>query len=134
MTKFIGVLGVLALILWAMDMIHGPHNGDAHRVVIHTAEFICFFGFLCVLEAWLFRMVIKKFATNSWLAGIYLSLVTCVAALLLSGLAGGSPHGDGGPIASSFLVLASIASLAIPICFIVLVVISILQKRRNKRA
>src|SRR5215475_10069098 len=128
MAKFTGILGISALIFWAMDMIHGPHNGDAHRAIIHVAEFICFFGFLCLLEIGAFRIVTKQTRTSPWLAVTYLSLASCFLGLALFGLSGGSLHGDGGPIAASFLTLATIGFVAIPANFIVFVVVSIMKK------
>ena len=116
------------MIFWVMDMIHGPHNGDAHRGIIHVTEFICFFGFLCLLELGAFRKVTKELNTNPRLAVTYLSLISCISGLALFGLVGGSLHGDGGPIATSFLILATIGLIAIPASFIAFVVVSIIRK------
>jgi len=52
MAKYTGILGSLALIFAVTDLVHGQHNGDAHRFFIHIAEFISFFSFLCLLEVW----------------------------------------------------------------------------------
>jgi len=129
--KFIGVLGSLALIFAVTDLVHGPHNGDAHRFFIHIAEFIFFFGFLCLLEAWAFRIIIREFNVNRWLVVTFLSLLTGVLSLILFGFSGGSFHGDGGPISLSFLLLWTIGSTIFPISFIGFVIVAISHWRKG---
>jgi hypothetical protein len=131
MVKLTGILGFLALIFAVTDLIHGPHNGDAHRFFIHVAEFISFLGFLCLLEIWAFRVIAKEFKVNRWLAIACLSLLSSVLSLVLFGLAGGSFHGDGGPIALSFLLLWVVGAAVLPISFIVFVVIAISHWRQG---
>jgi hypothetical protein len=131
MAKFTGILGFFALIFAVVDLIHGPHNGDAHRYFIHVAEFIFFFGFLCLLEIWAFRVIAKESDVNSWLAVTCISLFSCVLSLIFFGLAGGSFHGDGGPIAFSFLLLSTIGAVVLPISFIVFVVVAISHWRQG---
>jgi hypothetical protein len=131
MTKLLGTLGLLALIFGVADLIHGPHNGDAHRYFIHAAEFISFFSFLCLLEVWIFRRVSREYRIDSWLAIMFLSLLSCLLGFLLFGLSGGSFHGDGGPIAVSFLLLGLIGGTMLPISFIVFVVTAISHWRKG---
>jgi hypothetical protein len=131
MAKFTGILGSLALIFGFVDLIHGPHNGDAHRFFIHIAEFISFSGFLCILEIWAFRVITRELNLNRWLLVTCLSLLTCVLSLILFGLAGGSFHGDGGPIAFSFLLFYAIGATVVPVSFIVFVVVAISRKRNG---
>jgi hypothetical protein len=131
MAKLTGILGVLAFIFGVADLVHGPHNGDSHRYIIHIAEFISFFSFLCLLEIWAFRAIAKEFRVNRWLAIACLSFSSSVLGLILFGLSGGSFHGDGGPIAISFLLLFTIGSVVSPISFIVFVVIAISHWRQG---
>lgn len=131
MAKFIGILGVLALALAVVDLIHGPHNGDAHRVLIHVPEFISFLGLLCLLEIWGFNAVTSKFDTNRWLIVTCLSLLSSVLGLALFGLSGGSFHGDGGPIAASFLLLAAVGATVLPISFVVFIAMAISHKLKG---
>lgn len=129
MTKLTGIRGVCALVFAIIDLIHGPHNGDAHRIIIHIVEFISFFGFLCLLELWAFKAIPKRFNLNHWLVITYLSFLTFVLSLILFGISGGSFHGDGGPIASSFLLLWAIGSVVLPVSFVGFVVVAISRKR-----
>jgi hypothetical protein len=131
MAKLTGILGSLALIFAVTDLIHGPHNGDAHRFLIHIAEFISFFGFLCLLEIWAFRVIARELNVNRWLVVMCLSLLSCVLGLVFFGLAGGSFHGDGGPIAFSFLILSGIGEVVLPISLIVFVVVAISHRRQG---
>jgi hypothetical protein len=68
---------------------------------------------------------------NRWLAIACLSLLSSVLGLILFGLSGGSFHGDGGPIAASFLLLSAIGSVVSPISFIIFVVIAISHWRQG---
>src|SRR6266481_2285963 len=131
MAKFTGILGFFALIFGVMDLIHGPHNGDAHRFFIHIAEFISFFGFLCLLEIWAFRVITGEVSVNRWLVMTCFSFLTSLLSLILFGLSGGSFHGDGGPIAFSFLLLWTIGSTVFPISFIALVIVAISHWRNG---
>lgn len=131
MVKLVGLFGVLALGLAIADLIHGPHNGDVHRYFIHIAEFIFFFGFLCLLEIWAFRTVTRRYNLNRWLTATYLSLFTGVVSLILFGLSGGSFHGDGGPIATSFLLLWAMGLIVLPLSFVGFVVVLISRKRNG---
>src|SRR6266566_7378305 len=105
MAKYTGILGSLALIFAVTDLVHGQHNGDAHRFFIHIAEFISFFGLLCLLEIWAFRVITREVSVNRWLVITCFSFLTSLLSLILFGLSGGSFHGDSGPIALSFLLL-----------------------------
>jgi|SRR5215469_4020168 len=131
MAKLTGLVGVCALVFAIMDLIHGPHNGDAHRYYIHIAEFIFFFGFLCLLEIWAFRVITTEANLNRWLLTTCFSLFSLFVGLILFALAGGSFHGDGGPIASSFLVISTIGEIVFPISLIGFVVVAISRKRNG---
>lgn len=131
MAKLTGILGLCTLVFAIMDLIHGPDNGDRHRFFIHVAEFIFFFGFLCLLETWAFRTITRKANLNRWLVITCLSVLTCVLSLILFGISGGSFHGDGGPIAFSFLLLWMIGSVVLPLSFIGFVVVAISRKRKG---
>jgi hypothetical protein len=124
-----GILGICALVFAIIDLVHGPHNGDAHRIVIHIVEFISFFGFLCLLELWAFKAIPSRFNLNRWLAITFLSVLTCVLSMILFGISGGSFHGDGGPIASSFLLLWAVGLVVLPVSFLGFVVVAISRKR-----
>ena len=128
MAKFIGMLGALSLIFAVIDLIHGPHNGDAHRFYIHIAEFIFFFGFLCLLQIWAFRTMTSKWNINRWLIVILSSIVTGILALILFGLSGGSFHGDGGPIASSFLMMSVIGEIGLLIGLVGFLINAVMRK------
>jgi hypothetical protein len=132
MAKAVGIFGVLALCLAIADIIHGQHNGDAYRIYIFTftAEFVSFFGFLCLLEILAFRIATKKFNTNRWLIATILSVLSCAIGFILFGLAGGV-HGVDGPITFGFLVLAIVGQFAILITFIGFLVVAISRKRRG---
>jgi len=131
MAKLIGLAGVFALVFAIVDLIHGPHNGDVHRDYIHIAEFIFFFGFLCLLEIWAFRVITTEANLNRWLLVTCFSFFSCVVALILFGLVGGSFHGDGGPIAFSFLVISAVGEIALPISLIGFAVVAISRKRNG---
>ena len=100
-------------------------------MLIHIPEFIFFFGFLCLLEIWAFRTTTRKFNANRWLVITVFSFFSCLVGLILFGLAGGSFHGDGGPISVSFLLLYTIAAVALPISFIAFIVIAIRNKHKG---
>ena len=68
---------------------------------------------------------------NRWLVVTFLSLLTGILSLILFGLSGGSFHGDGGPIAFSFLLLWTIGSAVLPISFIVFVIVAIAHWRQG---
>ncbi len=129
LVKLTGILGVCALVFANIDLVHGPHNGDAHRVVIHAAEFISFFSFLCLLEWWAYRAILKSYDLNRWLVITFLSLLTCFLCMFLFSVSGGSVHGDGGPIAFSFFLLCVIGSAGLPVSLIGFVVVAISRKR-----
>ena len=131
MQKLTGILAACALACAIIDLIHGPHNGDAHRVAIHAVEFVSFFGFLCLVQVLAFRAIVKEFDRNRWLALTFLSFLTCVLSLILFVVSGGSFHGDGGPIAFSFLVFWTIGTVALPVSLIGLLIDAILRKRRR---
>ena len=131
MAKLTGILGTCALIFAIVDLVHGPHNGDAHRIVIHTVEFVSFFGFLCLLELWAFKAVPERFNLNCWLVIACLSFLTCFLSLILFGVSGGSFHGDGGPIAFSFLLLSALGSVVLPVSVIGFGVVAISRKRHG---
>jgi hypothetical protein len=131
MKILLSVFGLLALGLAIADLIHGPHNGDVHRTYIHVPEFICFFGFLCLLEILAFHTAIRELDTSPWLIAMYFSICSSFLGFVLFDLVGGSPHGDGGPIAFSFLLLATIGLAAIPISFISFTLVAIIRKRKS---
>jgi hypothetical protein len=131
MAKLTGILGTLALIFAVIDLIHGQHNGDAHRFYLHVVEFISFFGFLCLLQIWTLRKIACGANLNRWLVAACLSLFSGVLSLILFGLAGGSFHGDGGPIATSFLVISGISDVVFPISLVAFVIIAISRKRNG---
>ena len=128
MAKLTGILGVGALFFAIIDMIHGPHNGDAHRTVIHTIEFIFFFGFLCLSEFWAIKAMPKRFNLNRWMVMTLLSFLTWWLSLFLWGISAAGSHGDGGPITLSFLLLWAIGWVALPVSFVGFVVDAILRK------
>ena len=100
-------------------------------MVIHIVEFFSFFGLLCLLEVWAFKAIPKKFNLNRWLVTTFLSLLTLILGLTLFGLSGGSFHGDGGPIALSFGLLAAIGEAVLPVSLIGFVVVAISRKRNG---
>jgi hypothetical protein len=131
MKKAIALVGMFTVIFAVADLIHGQHNGDSHRFYIHIAEFVSFIGLLCLVEIQAFRRMTKKAGLGRWLAVVCLSFVSCLVGFILFALAGGSAHGDGGPLAVSFAVIGCIGMIGIPISVIgFLVAISI---RRLKR-
>ncbi len=129
MKKWILVLGISAGIFALADLIHGQHNGDVHRFYIHIAEFVSFFGFLGLLEIQAFRLMTKKVGLGPWLAGICISIVSFLAGFALFALAGGSAHGDGGPLAVGFALIGSIGAIGMPICLLGFLVAMIMRKR-----
>ena len=68
---------------------------------------------------------------NRWLVITCFSFLTSLLSLILFGLSGGSFHGDGGPIALSFLLLWTIGSTVFPISFIVFVNVAIAHWRQG---
>lgn len=131
MAKLAGILGVCALVFAIIDLIHGPHNGDEHRFVIHIFEFVSLFGLLCVLEVWAFKAVPWKYNMNHWLVATFLSLLSCIFGFILFFLSGGSFHGDGGPIAASFGLLGFMSEIVFPISLIGFVLVAIRRKRNG---
>jgi hypothetical protein len=122
-------LGTSALIFALADLIHGQHNGDVHRFYIHIAEFVSFLCVLSLLEIQAFRLMKEKFDLDPWLAGVYLSLVSFLGGFTVFALAGGSAHGDGGPIAVSFALIGLIGTIGLPISIIGFLVILLMRKR-----
>jgi hypothetical protein len=118
MKQSAAVFGMSTLILSLADLIHGQHNGDVHRFYIHIAELISFIGLVCLLEIEAFRLTTEKFGIGRWLAGICISLISFLAGFILFGLAGGSAHGDGGPLAVGFGLVGCIGMIGIPISII----------------
>lgn len=100
-------------------------------MLIHIPEFIFFFGFLCLLEIWAFRIIIREVNANRWLVVTVFAFFSCLLGLIFFGLAGGSFHGDGGPIAVSFLLLYAIGAIVLPISLIAFVVVAISNKRKG---
>jgi hypothetical protein len=128
MWKLAGILSILTAILMAADFIHGPHNGDIYRTYIHVPEFIDFCSLLCLLEILAFRKVTLKFNLNRWLTLIPFAILSGIASLILFGLSGGSFHGDGGPITTSFLALSTIAEIGVPVALVGFCVSALLRK------
>jgi len=122
-------VGTFALMLALADLIHGQHNGDIHRYYIHIAEFIAFLGFLTVLEIQTFRFMQKKF--DGWFSAFYLSLVSFIVGFAVFGLAGGSVHGDGGPIAASFALTGWFGMIGMPISLLGFLVALFMRKRNG---
>ncbi|WP_221312728.1 hypothetical protein [Granulicella aggregans] len=120
------------LILAVADVIHGQHNGDAHRFYIHIAEFVSFIGLLCLLEIQAFRLMTDRVGLGRWLAGVCTSFASFLAGLILFALAGGSAHGDGGPLAVGFGLVGCIGMIGIPISIIGFLVA--VAMRRLKRS
>ena len=118
-------------ILALADVIHGQHNGDVHRVYIHRAEFVFFVCFLCLLVAQTFRLFRSKTGLSRWGAAFWVALASCFAGFILFGLAGGSPHGDGGPIAVGFGLFGFLGMFALPVSVVGFFVASIFHKRRR---
>ena len=122
-------LGSSALIFALADLIHGQHNGDSHRFYIHIAEFVLFFGFLSLLEIQAFKLMTQKYRLGRWLAGVCLSLASFLAGFTLFAIAGGSAHGDGGPLAVVFALIGCMGTLEIPISMTGFFVAMIMRKR-----
>lgn len=118
MKPLLTVLGVSAIILALADLVHGQHNGDVHRFYIHIAEFTAFFAFLILLEIQALRLTKERFGLDRWLAGVYLSLGSLLGGFTVFAFAGGSVHGDGGPIAVSFGLIGLIGTIALPISIV----------------
>jgi hypothetical protein len=131
MAKLTGIFGVLALLCAVIDLIHGQHNGDAHRMWIHIPEFTFFFGLLCLLVVWTYKTIVKELNINRWLLVTCFSFFSCLLGLVLFAMAGGSFHGDGGPIAFGFLLFYGIGVIALPISFIGFIVVAILNRRKG---
>ena len=85
----------------------------------------------CVVEVLAFRAIVKEFDRNRWLALTFLSFLTCVLSLILFVMSGGSFHGDGGPIAFSFLLFWTIGTVVLPVSLVGLLIDGILRKRRS---
>ena len=132
MRKLTVALGVAALVLALADLIHGQHNGDAHRFYIHVAEFVFFFGFLSLLEIQAFKLMTEKVGLNRWLTAVFSSIFSFMAGFAFFGIAGGSFHGDGGPLAASFGLIGCIGAIGIPISIIGYLAAMITRKRRTK--
>ena len=98
---------------------------------IHIPECIFFFGFLCLLEVWAFKVIIKEVNANRWLVVTCFSFVSGILGLILFALAGGSFHGDGGPISLSFLAISAIAEILFPISLIAFVIVAISNRRKD---
>jgi hypothetical protein len=81
------------------------------------------------LELWAFKAIPSRFNLNRWLAITYLSNLACVLSLILFGIPGGSFHGDGGSIASSFLLLWAVGLVVLPESFVGFVIVAISRKR-----
>lgn len=122
-------LGTLVLIFATVDLIHGQHNGDAHRFYIHIAEFVTLLAFLSLLEIKTFTLMRTKFRLSLWSAFICLSAASLLVGFTLFGLAGGSAHGDGGPMAVGFAIIGCLGAIGLPIGTIGLLVQLILRKR-----
>jgi predicted Co/Zn/Cd cation transporter (cation efflux family) len=124
-------LGVFALIFALADLIHGQHNGDMHRFYIHVAEFVAFCGFLSLLAIQAFRLMTVRLDLNRWLASFYVSTASFLVGFILFGLAGGSAHGDGGPLAVSFALVGCIGAIGLPISIIGFLVLLLMRRRRG---
>ncbi len=112
------------------DISHGQHNGDIHRQYIHAPEFIFFTGFLIMLEILTFKTLCREIK-DRWLVVSLLSFFSFLLSLLLFGLSGGSFHGDGGPIAASFLLIDTIAAPGIVVGLIGSLVTAIIRKNQE---
>jgi hypothetical protein len=131
MKRATAVLGLSTLILALADLIHGQHNGDVHRFYIHIAEFASFIGLLCLMEIQAFRLMTEKSGLSRWLVGVCLSLGSFLAGFILFGLAGGSAHGDGGPLAVGFGLVGFIGMIGIPISIIGFLVAMAMRRLRR---
>jgi hypothetical protein len=131
MVKIAGILGIVALLFAIIDIIHGQHTDGTARTVIHAVEFISLFPTLCLLGVSAFNGVVSELNLNRWLVAIFFSLGFGVLGLIFFALSGGSFHGDGGPIAVSFLALSAIGEIALPVSLIGFIVIAISRKRNG---
>ena len=131
MIKIAGSLGIIALIFASADLIHGQHIDGTARTFIHTVEFISFFPALCLLGVGTFNAAVSELNLNRWLVAIFFPFGFGVLGLILFALSGGSFHGDGGPIAVSFLVLSVMGEIALPISLIGFIVIAISRKHNG---
>jgi hypothetical protein len=129
MFKIAGALGLVALIFAIIDIIHGQHTPGTARTFIHVVEFISLFPALCLLEASAFGVAANEFNMNRWLVAIFFSIGSCIFGFIIFAMAGGSFHGDGGPISLSFLVISMIGEIAFPISLIGFIIIAISRKR-----
>lgn len=134
MKKLTVALGISALVFAIADVLHGQHNGDSRRFYIHVAEFVCFFGFLSLLEVLAFSLLRQKMGLGRWLAGICISLASLLAGFTLFALSGGSMHGDGGPLALSFGLICCIGAIALPITMVGLLASVIMRKLNGPSA
>jgi hypothetical protein len=110
------------------DLIHGQHNGDVHRFYIHIVEFVAFLGVFGLLAIEGFRLIKERFDLDRWLAGVCLSFVSFLEGFTVFALAGGSVHGDGGPIAVSFALIGLIGMIGIPISIVGFLVALLMRK------
>ncbi|HEY2040682.1 MAG TPA: hypothetical protein VGG95_13505 [Edaphobacter sp.] len=131
MKQSITILGVSALIFALADLIHGQHNGDVHRFYIHVVEFVAFFGFLSLLELQAFRLVKKAFDLDRWMACFFVSTASFLIGFTLFALAGGSAHGDGGPLALGFAIVGCIGVIGLPLSIIGSLVMFLTRRRRG---
>ena len=128
MIKLAGSLGILTAILAIADLIHGPNNGDIHRTYIHVPEFIFFMAFLCLSGFLIFRVVSSEIDLNRWIILFFFVIVFGFANFALAIVSGASFHGDGGPIATSFFVMAGLAEIGLPVSIVGLIVSAIIRK------
>jgi hypothetical protein len=133
MAKLIGIFGLLAAGFAIADLIHGPHNGDSHRFYIHICEFTSFLALLCLLEILAFGMMANNLNSNRWFIVTGQSLATAVVGVIFFGLFGGSFHGDGGPISTSFLTMAMIGYTVFPIALFGSIVVLVGRFKRKVR-
>jgi hypothetical protein len=102
-----------------------------HRFYIHVAELVALLGFLSLLEIQAFRLMKKKFELERWLACFYVSTVSFLVGFTLFALAGGSAHGDGGPLAVSFAIAGFFGAIGLPISIIGFLVVLLMRRRRG---
>jgi hypothetical protein len=128
MKKATVALGMSALLFAAIDLILGQHVAYEHRSAVHLAEFVFFFSFFILVEIGAFRLM-TKLNLDPWVAGIVLSVVSFSLGLALFGLAGGSAHGDGGPIAVSLAVMGCLGAMGMLMSIVGLFVARFARKR-----
>jgi hypothetical protein len=128
MTKLAGLFGILALVLAITDLIHGQNNGDIHRTYIHVPEFILFMAFLCLAGILIFRIMSKEMNLNRWIVLFFFMIVFGIANFVLAMLSGASFHGDGGPIATSFLLISAISEIGMGVALVGFLVSAIARK------